>query len=210
METITLEIDGEEVEVEKGKTVLQAAKKAGIEIPSLCYYEKFENILETYGACRLCMVEVEKEDWSDTDIVASCGYPAEEGLQVKTRTPETEKIRKTMIELIAQRMSPKNVIGDIKKLAKEYGADLDRFEESEELDQCILCGRCVRCCEYQMSDVLTFVGRGTDREVVYDPGKLGACSGCSRCFEICPTGKLDSTRVDNNLRSIDDFFAGRE
>src|SRR5208283_1203329 len=92
--TVTFEIDGKEVKAEEGTTLLNAAKQAGIEIPTLCFHEQ----LETYGACRICSVEIEKR--GRTQVVASCCYPVEEGLKVKSTSEKVEKIRKMMIELL--------------------------------------------------------------------------------------------------------------
>src|SRR5512136_426340 len=94
---VTLLIDDKEIKAKEGTTILEAAQHAGVEIPTLCYYEG----LESYGACRFCSVEIEKR--GRAQVVASCCYPVEEGLKVKTKTPKITKMRKTIIELAAVR-----------------------------------------------------------------------------------------------------------
>ena len=123
---VTLEIDGRKVKAREGMTILEAAREAGIEIPTLCYHEK----LKPYGACRLCTVEIVREGRSR--LVASCAYPVEEGLIVKTETELVRKVRKLILELLL----PLAPTGPIKSLAKKYGAKEDRFKA--ELTGCIL------------------------------------------------------------------------
>ena len=124
---ITLTIDGKQVQVKEGATILEAAKQAGIEIPTLCHYEG----LEPYGACRICSVEIEKK--GRTRIVAACCYPVEEGLKVKTRTPKIDKIRKTILELAAI-TAGEDVAGEFNALASEYNADLSRFRSKVDIE----------------------------------------------------------------------------
>ena len=142
--TITLHIDGKEIKAREGMTILEAAKEAGIEIPTLCYHEK----LKPYGACRICSVEAERK--GRVRIVASCGYPVEQRLVVRTRSPRIDRIRKVIIELVSlTTMVDGEVAGQIKKLAKEYGANIHRFESRfrAKPTRCILCGQCVRYCD---------------------------------------------------------------
>ena len=176
MKEITLNIDGREVRAREGMTILEAAKEAGIEIPTLCYHEK----LEPYGACRICSVEVERR--GRVRVVASCGYPVEEGLVVRTRSPRIDRIRKVIIELVALTiMVDGDVAAEIRKLANEYGADIHRFESRFRATptKCILCGQCVRYCDEVVgAHAIGFVGRGIDRRVVFFPEKAkhGGCS----------------------------------
>ncbi len=206
--TITLQIDGKEVKATKGMTVLESAREAGIEIPTLCYHEK----LEPYGVCRICSVEVEKK--GKTRIVASCGFPVEQGLVVRTRSPKIDKIRKVIIELVAPTtMIDGEVAGEIKKIGNEYGADIHRFESlfRAKPTRCILCGQCVRYCDEVVGEhAIGFMGRGIDRRVAFFPEKARACLTCQACFNLCPTGKIPSETdfVVFDGFSVDDYLAG--
>jgi NADH dehydrogenase/NADH:ubiquinone oxidoreductase subunit G len=195
MENITLEIDGKKVKAKEGMTILQAAKDAGIDIPTLCYHER----LEPYGACRLCTVEIEKG--KRTRLVASCCYPVEDGLVVKTHSGKVEKIRKTILELLL----PLAPAGAILTLAAKYGLceyirknkvegewKVKEFRfPTEEPTYCTLCGLCVRyCAEIKKKNAVGFIGRGIDREVALVPNK--PCVFCRECESICEGGKFVS------------------
>ncbi len=179
MKTVRLKIDGKDVEAKEGMTVLEAAREAGIEIPTLCYHEK----LAPYGACRLCTVEITKNNRSR--LVTSCVYNVEDGLVVKTNTPEVQKIRKMLLELM---LASAPILSDF---AKEYGVDAPRF--TADVTQCILCGLCVRyCAEVKGANAITFVGRGVDRRIAFvdEVVSTGVCMDCRQCFGVCPTGKI--------------------
>jgi len=182
MDNISLTIDGKNVQAEKGMTIIQAAQKAGITIPNLCHDDR----LEPYGACRFCMVEIEKNGWKK--LVASCCYPAEEGLVVDTKTEKVEKIRRMLIELLLA-ISP---CGSHIKLAKEYGIKESRFKLDNPPDApCDLCGLCVRyCMEIKKKNAVCFVGRGVNRTVALVPGASDECSSCKDCFDVCDAGKM--------------------
>jgi len=189
---VTLEIDGKAVRAREGETVLQAARRAGVEIPTLCYDEE----LEPYGACRICVVEVERG--GRTRTVASCCYPVEEGLKVRTETPKLQRIRRVILELAAV-TAGEDVGGEVRALAHRYGADLSRFSSLGlvEPSKCILCGLCVRrCTEAQWDNAVEFVGRGVERRVALLPGKEEACRNCSYCYRVCPTGRITSFGPD--------------
>jgi bidirectional [NiFe] hydrogenase diaphorase subunit len=206
--TITLKIDGQEVKARKEMTILESAREAGIEIPTLCYQEQ----LKPYGACRICSVEIERK--GRVQIVAACGYPVEQGLAVRTRSPRIDRIRKVIIELVAlTAMVDGEVAGRIKKIAKEYGADIHRFESRfrTQPTRCILCGQCVRYCDEVMGEhAIGFVGRGIDRRTAFFPEKARACLTCQACFNLCPTGKIpaETDFVVFDGFSIDDYLAG--
>ncbi len=182
MTTISLNIDGKTIKAEEGTTVLKAAQKAGINIPTLCHDDR----LEPYGACRFCMVEVEKN--SRKKLVASCCYPAENGLVVRTKTENIDKIRKLLAELLLS-ISPSGAHVDI---AKQYGVVESRFKQTESPESpCSLCGLCVRyCAEVKNKHAVCFVGRGVDRTIALVPGLSDTCSSCRECFNVCDAGKI--------------------
>ncbi|MDY7034996.1 MAG: 2Fe-2S iron-sulfur cluster-binding protein [Thermodesulfobacteriota bacterium] len=186
MSEILLQIDGRKVKATEGMTVLEAAKSAGIFIPTLCHHEK----LEPYGACRICIVEVESRGW--TRLVVSCIYPVEQDLVVRTRSDKVDRIRKMILELLLAHAPDAFVLQD---LAKEYGADKNRFEK--EASFCIHCGLCVRyCAEVKKKNAVGFVDRGTRREISFVP-EIAAkeCWDCKECFPLCPTEALQAAFV---------------
>ena len=208
-EAIILKIDGREVSARPGMTVLEAAREAGIEIPALCFHQK----TKPYGACRICSVETEKG--GKVKVVASCGYPAEPGLVIRTRSPRIDRIRRAVIELVApQANTDGDLGGDLKKLDDEYGADIHRFEArlQAKSHRCTLCGLCVRYCDEVVgAHAIGFVGRGIDRRVAFFPEKASkGCANCLGCFKICPTGKFGAESVGTYFGfTVDDFLAGR-
>ncbi len=186
MSEILLQIDGKEVGAREGTTLLEAARSAGIFIPTLCYHEK----LEPYGGCRLCIVEV--EDRGRTSLVVSCVYLVKENLVVKTRSEKVDRIRKMILEL---QMAHAPDAFELQALAQEYGADRDRFEK--EASFCIHCGLCVRyCAEVKGKFAVGFVGRGTKKEISFIP-EIAAkeCWDCKECFPLCPTEALQAAFV---------------
>ena len=186
MSAITLEIDGKKVQATEGMTVLEAAKKAGIYIPTLCHHE----LLEPFGGCRLCLVEVEERGW--TKMVVSCVYLAAEGIVVNTRSEKIDGIRKTILELLLAHAPDAEVL---KELAQEYGADKDRFEKDPSF--CIHCGLCVRyCAEVKQKHAVGFVDRGIRKEISFIP-EIAAreCNACKACFPLCPTSYLQAAFV---------------
>jgi NADH dehydrogenase/NADH:ubiquinone oxidoreductase subunit G len=204
---VTLQIDDKEVKAEEGITILEAAQHAGVEIPTLCWYEG----LEPYGACRFCSVEIEKR--GRAQVVASCCYPAEEGLKVKTRSPKIVKIRKIILELAAT-SAGEDVSSKMRALVSEYNADLSRFRSRVPLapTKCILCGLCVRrCVEANWESAIGFIGRGIYRCIALFPEKAGLCSTCSYCRDVCPTGRTCSTFGPRPpFPRVDDVLAGRK
>jgi NADH dehydrogenase/NADH:ubiquinone oxidoreductase subunit G len=186
MSEILLRIDGKEVKAREGMTILEAARSAGIFIPTLCYHEK----LEPYGACRICIVEVEVRGW--TRLVVSCVYPVEDNLVVRTRSEKVDRIRKTLLELM---MAHAPDSSQLQELAQEYGADRDRFEK--EASFCIHCGLCVRyCAEVKKLNAVGFVDRGTRKEISFIPQIASReCWNCKECFPLCPTSYLQAAFV---------------
>jgi len=182
MQEVTLEIDGMKVTIEDGKTVLEAARKAGIPIPTLCYHEE----LEPFGACRFCMVEITKG--KRKRLVASCVYPAEDGLIVKTNTERVREIRRMILELLL----PIAPAGPLRELAKRYGVEKSRFQSDEiRPTHCTLCGMCVRYCNEVMKyDAVSFVGRGVYKAVALTPEAWDLCVFCRKCYTICEAGRF--------------------
>ncbi len=186
MGNIRMEIDGKTVEIEEGETLLKAARKAGINIPTLCYDDR----LEPYGGYRLCTVEIVKNNRSR--LVASCVYPAENDLIVKTESERVIKIRRMILELLL----PLSPSGPMETLAQKYGLEKSRF--TGEVTNCVLCGLCVRyCAEIKKANAISFIDRGVGREVAFLPEVASrVCPGCRECFPLCPSGKVITESLD--------------
>lgn len=184
---ITLNLNGLDVTVESGMTVLEAAQFLGFPIPTLCHMEG----LTPYGACRLCVVEIGREP--NSRLVTSCTYPVEEGLIVRTASHRVVRARKMIIELLLASCPQSKTIQD---LASEHGVRQQRFRQEHE--DCILCGRCVRMCEEQMmAKAIGFRGRGRDRSIgtPFDV-KSEVCRLCGGCMYVCPACQLRCTYTD--------------
>ncbi len=178
MEQITLEINGKSVQAAKGATILQAAKAAGIKIPTLCDDDR----LEPYGACRMCMVEIVKH--GRPRLVASCLFPVQEGLSVQTESAKVTRIRKMIIELLWP---------SFQQFAQEYGVTKSRFHPG--MTDCSLCGICVRyCAEVKKENALFFKGRGIDRQPELIDGAHDQCGQCRECFDLCSGGWVVGSR----------------
>ena len=186
MSEILLTIDGKEVKAKPEMTLLEAAQSVGISIPTLCHHEK----LEPYGACRLCIVEVESR--GRTKMVVSCVYQVEKDIIVRTRSEKIDRIRKTILELQLAH-APDSFV--LEELAKEYGADKNRFEKEPSF--CIHCGLCVRyCAEVKKKHAVGFVDRGIRKEISFIPEIASKeCWNCKECFPLCPTEALQAAYV---------------
>ena len=186
MSDIHLQIDGRPVTAPAGTTVLDAAREAGVEIPTLCHHEQ----LEPFGGCRLCIVQAESS--GRTSHIVSCVYPVEEGLVVRTRTETIDRIRKTLLELLMAHAPHAPLL---ETLAEEYGADPDRFEKDPSF--CIHCGLCVRyCAEVKGEHAVGFVDRGMRKEISFVPEIASkVCNDCKQCFPLCPTSYLQAAFV---------------
>lgn len=190
---VKLVINGQEVKVEEGTSILEAAKKIGVEIPTLCYH----SAVTSYGACRICTVEVIRKGWPR--LIASCTYPVREEIEVKTNSERVKKARKLIMEMLLARCPNVKAIQD---LAKKMGVEKTRFPQEDE--ECILCGLCVRVCEEVIgASAISFANRGVDRKVT-TPFEIQSdtCIGCGACAIVCPTEVIKMEDVDSK-RKID-------
>ncbi len=181
---ISLKINGLDVSVEKGTTILEAARFLGFPIPTLCHMEG----LSPYGACRLCIVEI--GEGAGAKLVSSCTYPAEEGLVVRTASERVVRARKMIIEILLASCPQSKIIQD---LASAHGVRKQRFRQ--EYEDCILCGLCVRMCsEQMMAGAISFRGRGGSRSIgtPFDI-KSDICRTCGACMYVCPACQLRCT-----------------
>jgi len=184
---INLSINGLSVSVEKGTTLLEAARFLGFPIPTLCHMEG----LTPYGACRLCVVEI--GEGPAARLVTSCTYPAEEGMKVRTASSRVVRARKMILELLLATCPQSKVIQD---LASAHEIRQQRFRQ--EYEDCILCGLCVRMCEEQMmAKAIGFRGRGQNRSIgtPFDI-KSDVCRLCGGCIYVCPACTLRCTYND--------------
>ncbi len=205
MELVELTIDGQEVRVEKGTTVLDAARSIGISIPTLCHYHGIDAI----GACRLCLV-----DTGGRNLAASCVTVAEDGMEVKTNTPKVREARRTVLELILSAHPDdclkcvRNRNCELQTLAENMGireftyeGEKPQFKQDDDnpavirdSEKCILCRRCVAVCQdVQTTRILFPQNRGFDTVVAPDRlAPLGetACIFCGQCINVCPVGAI--------------------
>ncbi len=184
---IRLKINGLQVSVENGTTLLEAAKFLGFPIPTLCHMEG----LSPYGACRLCVVEI--GEGPKSKLVSSCTYPAEEGLKVRTASARVMKARKMVLELLLASCPQSKVIQD---LASAHEVRQQRFRQEHE--SCIMCGLCVRMCKEQMvAGAIGFRGRGDHRSIgtPFD-AKSETCRLCGGCIYVCPACQLRCTYTE--------------
>ena len=181
---ISFTLNGLNVSVEEGTTLLEAARFYGFPIPTLCFMEG----LSPYGACRLCVVEIGEEP--NSKLVTSCTYPAEEGINVRTATSRVLRARKMILELLLASCPQSKIIQD---LASAHNSRQQRFKQEHE--DCIMCGLCVRMCEEQMmSKAIGFRGRGENRSIgtPFDI-KSEECRLCGACLYVCPACQLRCT-----------------
>ncbi len=207
-------IDGLPVAIEGEKNLLDVIRKAGIDLPTLCYY----SALSTYGACRMCVVE-----GKNGDIMASCSTPPRSGMEIKTNTPRLQKYRKMILELMLSdhcrecTTCEKNFDCKLQELAQRFGLKDVRFDQYSIDDtrddsspaimrnpnKCIICGDCVRMCsEIQNVGAIDFAYRGSKMEVTTAfnmPISETNCVNCGQCAAICPTGAIT---IKNDLQPL--------
>ena len=186
---ITLKIDGLDVKAIEGTAILDAAKKLGINIPTLCH----NSALEPFGSCRVCSVEI-TDNRGRKKIVTSCNYPVSEGLVVDTKNEKVYRTRQLLLELLLARCPNAK---KIQNLAREYGIEKPKFWVGDPEEDCILCGLCARVCDELVGvSAINFANRGVEREVTAPYHTISDdCVGCGACAIVCPT---DSKKVRIN------------
>ena len=182
MHTVT--IDGKRVNVAHEATILDAAKKAGVWIPTLCYHPAVSNA----ATCRLCMVELDRGDWKQ--LVTACNYPARRDITVSVSSETAVRARRGVMQLLLARAPD---CDDLKALAARMGVESTPFPTvTESQRNCILCGLCTRVCEEVIGKAaIGFAGRGVDRAVA-PPFRRPPedCIGCGACAAVCPVGTI--------------------
>jgi heterodisulfide reductase subunit A len=199
---IPLSIDGRPVEVPAGTTVLEAARRLGINIPTLCYHDA----LKPYGGCRLCLVEVTAGN--RTQLTASCTYPAAAGLIVRTDSDEVLEARRFVMDLLLSRCPE---VPALQEMARQLGLVEPSFPKGA--SECILCGKCVRMChEVQHVGAIGLTGRGSKRQVTTPFGEFSqVCRTCGACAFVCPTGHFkDFGQISGKtpIPKLSEFNAG--
>jgi formate dehydrogenase major subunit len=212
--TVTLTIDGQQITVPDGTTIWAAARAAGIDIPVLCHDERYDPV----GVCRMCVVDTGARAYA-----AACVRPCEDGMEVKTATPDVERSRATLTELLLADQPPagrdpkQTTTGDneLLALAQRYGVtregglplssgrgtDTSNPVIAVDHDACILCDRCVRACDdIQGNDVIGRSGKGYSTRIAFDlndPMGSSSCVTCGECVAACPTGALTNKPIRN-------------
>ena len=221
-EVKTLTVNGVQVEIQGERNLLEVIRKTGIELPTFCYHSE----LSVYGACRLCLVEVEKRG-----IMAACSTPPENGMVIKTDTKQLRDIRKINIELLLanhNRECPSCVRSascTLQTLARRLGVETIRYKQRQELEpidksspslerdpnKCVLCGDCVRVCtEVQGIGAIGFSIRGSKAKVApaFDKNLAEVeCVNCGQCAAVCPTGAIS---IKTNIDVVWDALADKD
>ena len=209
MDMVNVKINGIAVSVPKGSTVLEAARYAGVEIPTLCFLKEINEI----GACRICVVEA-SEGGRPARLVTACVYPVSEGMEVTTNSRKVQDNRRITLELILSTHEKKclscvrSTNCELQKLCRDYGVEdsgkYDGFRPHYAPDtsaahlvrdnnKCILCRRCVAACRQQFVSVIGANDRGIDTHIACafeKPLDETPCVSCGQCITVCPTGAL--------------------
>ena len=213
MSKVNIKIEGVAYKVDEGMTILEAARRCGYEIPTLC---SFPNGECSRGSCRVCLVEAT----GARGLVASCVYPVEEGMEVRISSPKAAKARRSSVELILSNNSQncqqceKNGVCELLRVAKLCGAREGMFLGEKtpvtyddlspslvrDTSKCILCGRCIqRCTNAHGNGILGFENRGFNN-IVGPAGNISfnesPCLMCGQCVSVCPTGALMAKTTD--------------
>ncbi|HEY6011780.1 MAG TPA: molybdopterin-dependent oxidoreductase [Nitrospirota bacterium] len=215
MQKITVTVDGKKVEVPMGATIYEACTAAGSRVPTLCH----DNKLHPYGACRICLVEVQG---TPRKFTPSCTTPATDNMVVTTTTPAIIEARRMVLELLLIKHPLDCPVCDkagecsLQDLVHEYGLGQSRFDAEKgylppdyesaiierNISRCILCGKCVRICEEQNAvGEWAFTRRGTRARVSTDFDRPLDCEFCGECVEICPVGALTTRQFKYKARS---------
>lgn len=218
---VSVQINNQTVQIPKGATILDAAKKAGIRIPTLCHLEG----IEPKGACRVCLVEVENAK----TLMASCSTPAAEGMKIHTNTKRVRDARRTVVELLLSehdgdcKTCDRNDDCELQALAREMGIDMIRYEgekTAKRIDRstpalvrdsgkCIKCRRCVDACVgIQTVGSIFPQGRGFDSEIgpaFFMNLDRVACVQCGQCAAVCPVGAItEKSHIQGVWEALDD------
>ena len=209
MDMVNVKINGIAVSVPKGSTILEAARYAGVEIPTLCFLKEINEI----GACRICVVEA-SEGGRPARLVTACVYPVSEGMEVTANSKKVQDCRRTTLELLLSTHEKKclscvrSTNCELQKMCRDYGVEdsgqYDGFRPHYELDtsaphlvrdnnKCILCRRCVAACKQQFVSVIGANDRGIDTHIACafeKPLDETPCVSCGQCITHCPTGAL--------------------
>ena len=199
--TVSFTLNGETIQGYENESILEAAKRHGVDIPHLCYTPG----MRADGNCRACVVEIEGE----RVLQPSCVRTPTEGMVITTNNERTQHSQKMVLELLQSDMAEKQYTlnSELDKWSQELEVGLPRFETRHNpeqdlshpaiavnLDACIQCTRCVRACrEIQNNDVIGYAMRGSHSEIVFDiadPMGDSTCVGCGECVQACPTGAL--------------------
>ncbi len=191
---INVTINGKLVQAEPGEMLLDIIRRQKIDIPTLCHHDA----IEPSGACRLCMVEITKEDWNGwTNHVTACLYPAEDGLIISTHAPKIIDLRKQLLDLHLAR-NPHTPL--IQQLAAEYGLAKSSYDIVPNPDDCILCGICTRVCDEMGFHAISTVGRGHGKEIAPPLNQPPPdCVGCLACAHSCPTDFIKYEKQSDHL-----------
>jgi NADH dehydrogenase/NADH:ubiquinone oxidoreductase subunit G len=198
-------MDGKELTVDDGTTLLEAARENGMDIPTICFHDA----TTANGLCRMCVVEVEGQ----RVLQPACIVQAGAGMKVQTRSEKVIRSRKTILEMLASTMDLSEA-AEIQAMIQEYGADVNRFPDAErrevevkddnpmyvrDYSKCLLCWRCVQVCadDAQYTYAINFSGRGYETQIgtFFDKSiPESTCVLCGQCVGVCPTGALKPKR----------------
>jgi NADH-quinone oxidoreductase subunit G/NADP-reducing hydrogenase subunit HndD len=218
---LAIEANGQALEAKKGETILQALKRGGIHVPTICH---MEGLLPS-GTCRMCVVEVE----GAPGLIPACSFPVADGMKIRTSTPQVLRTRKAIVELLLANHPDdclycvRNGACQLADLAREHGVrqrvfrgerkrkvkDISSPSIVRDPEKCILCGKCVRVCEeIQGVSAIDFINRGSRAFVgtAFDEGmNVSCCINCGQCILVCPTAALtERSHVDEVMRLLSD------